>query len=135
MDADVVVKGREVMPEGATTLPARFYTHDSYFQREMESLFRRMWICAGRIEQVETPGQYILREVLGDSIIITSHAAGRVNAFYNVRRHRGTRLCTERAGSFGRSIQCPYHSWTYALDGTLIGAPHMDEVPHFSKAD
>jgi len=135
MEADVVVKGREVMPEGAATLPARFYTDDSFFQREMRSLFGRMWICAGRVEEVEAPGQYVLREVLGESIIITSNSAGRVNAFYNVCRHRGTRLCTEPAGSFGRSIQCPYHSWTYALDGTLIGAPHMDEVPHFSKAD
>lgn len=135
MEADVVVKGREVMPEGASTLPACFYTDEAYFQREMRELFGRMWICAGRVEQVAQPGQYILREVLGESVIVTSSAAGRVNAFYNVCRHRGTRLCTEAAGSFGRSIQCPYHAWTYDLEGTLIGAPHMDEVPHFAKAD
>jgi Rieske 2Fe-2S family protein len=135
METDVVVKGRDVMPKGASTLPARFYTDVTYFQREMEALFARMWICAGRVEQVAAPGQYILREVLGDSVIITSNARGEVNAFYNVCRHRGTRLCTEHEGSFGRSIQCPYHAWTYDLDGSLIGAPHMDEVPHFSKSD
>jgi len=135
MDADVVIKGREVMPEGAATLPARYYTDPAFFQREMDALFGRMWICAGRVEQVQQPGQYILREALGESVIITSNPSGGVNAFYNVCRHRGTRLCTESEGHFGRSIQCPYHAWTYDLDGRLIGAPHMEEVPHFSKAD
>jgi glycine betaine catabolism A len=135
METDVVVKPREVMPQGASTLPAPFYTDETYFRREMESLYARMWICAGRIEQIEKPGQFIVREVLGESIIITTNAAGKVNAFYNVCRHRGTKLCTEHEGTFGRSIQCPYHAWTYDLDGKLIGAPHMNEVPHFRKAD
>jgi len=135
MEADVVVKPREVMPPGATTLPASFYTDAAFFRREMDALFATMWICAGRVEQIATPGQFILREVLGEAVILTSNAAGRVNAFYNVCRHRGTKLCTEAQGAFGRSIQCPYHAWTYDLDGALIGAPHMDEVPHFSKTD
>ncbi len=135
METDVVVKPRDVMPQGASTLPAAFYTDETYFRREMESLYARMWICVGRLEQVERPGQFIVRDVLGESIIITSNAAGKVNAFYNVCRHRGTKLCTEHEGTFGRSIQCPYHAWTYDLDGSLIGAPHMDEVPHFSKQD
>ena len=135
MDSDVIVKPREVMPDGATTLPAPYYADDTYFRREMEALFATQWICAGRVEQVEAPGRFILREVLGESIIIASNAAGQVNAFYNVCRHRGTKLCTEQQGDFGRSIQCPYHAWTYDLDGRLIGAPHMDEVPHFSKQE
>ena len=135
MDADVVVKPRDVMPTGAATLPAAFYTDDTYYRREMERLFGRMWIVAGRTEEVARPGQFVLREVLGESVVITSNAAGAVNAFYNVCRHRGTKLCTEAAGTFAGSIQCPYHAWTYDLDGRLIGAPHMEEVPHFRKAD
>ena len=135
MDPEVIVKPREVMPAGATTLPAPFYVDASCFAREMDALFGRMWICAARVEQVERPGQFVVREVMGESIIITSSAAGRVDAFYNVCRHRGTRLCTEAEGTFGRRIQCPYHAWTYALDGSLVGAPHMDDVPHFAKAD
>lgn len=135
MEADVVVKPREVMPAGASTLPAPYYTDQSHYQREMEALFLRMWICAGRVEQVARPGQYIVRDVVGESVIITTNGAGQVSAFYNVCRHRGTKLCAEHEGSFGRSIQCPYHAWTYDLDGRLIGAPHMDEVPHFDKAD
>jgi Rieske 2Fe-2S family protein len=134
MESDVVVKPREVMPRGASTLPARYYTDERYFRRELESLFASLWICAGRVEQVEKPGQFILREVLGESIIITSNAAGRVNAFYNVCRHRGTKLCTDAHGTFGRSIQCPYHAWTYGLDGRLVAAPQMDEVEGFDKS-
>ena len=132
---DVVVKPRDVMPQGATTLPAAYYVDAEYFKREMEALFGRMWICAGRTEQVERPGQFFVREVLGEGVIVTRAASGRVHAFYNVCRHRGTKLCTEHEGTFAGSIQCPYHAWTYDLEGRLIGAPHMDEVPHFRKAD
>jgi glycine betaine catabolism A len=134
-DPDVVVKPRDVMPAGASTLPAPFYTDPAYFERELDALFRSMWICAGRAEEVERPGQFVLRDIAGDSVIITRSPDGRVHAFHNVCRHRGTRLCTEATGQFSGSIQCPYHAWTYGLDGRLIGAPHMDEVPHFRKED
>ena len=134
-DADITIKPRDVMPAGATTLPADFYTDQGRFRVEMDRLFTQDWICAGRVEQVESPGQFFLRELAGESIIITRSASGPLQAFYNVCRHRGTRLCTEAAGRFAGSIQCPYHAWTYALDGRLVGAPHMDEVPHFRKED
>jgi Rieske 2Fe-2S family protein len=133
--SDVVVKPRDVMPAGALTLPADYYVSAEYFEREMDRLFRRMWICAGRSEQVARPGQYFLRDVQGESVIVTRAGSGRVHAFHNVCRHRGTRLCTEPAGAFAGSIQCPYHAWTYDLEGRLAGAPHMDEVPHFRKED
>jgi Rieske 2Fe-2S family protein len=132
---DVFVKPRDVMPEGALTLPAPYYVDPEFFKREMNALFGRMWICAGRTEQVEHPGQFFLREVLGESIIVTRAPSGRITAFYNVCRHRGTKLCTEDAGTFAGSIQCPYHAWTYSLEGRLIGAPHMEEVPHFRKEE
>jgi Rieske 2Fe-2S family protein len=77
----------------------------------------------------------VLRELPGDSVILTRAQDGKVHAFHNVCRHRGTRLCTEHAGTFAGSIQCPYHAWTYGLDGRLLGAPHMDEVPHFRKEE
>ena len=134
-DADITIKPRDVMPAGATTLPADFYTDRDRFRVEMDRLFTQDWICAGRVEQVDSPGQFFLRDLAGESIIITRSASGAVQAFYNVCRHRGTRLCTEAAGRFAGSIQCPYHAWTYALDGRLVGAPHMDEVPHFRKED
>jgi Rieske 2Fe-2S family protein len=134
-DPEIVVKPRDVLPAGAQTLPAAFYADPTYFSREIDMLFRRMWICAGRSEEIARSGQFVLRDVAGDSLIVTRAAGGKPHAFHNVCRHRGTRLCTEPSGAFAGSIQCPYHAWTYALDGRLIGAPHMDEVPHFRKED
>ena len=132
---EIVVKARDVMPEGALTLPAEFYVSEARFATELDRLFRRMWICVGRGEEIAAPGQFVLRELPGDNIIVTRAQDGKVHAFHNVCRHRGTRLCTEHAGTFAGSIQCPYHAWTYGLDGRLLGAPHMDEVPHFRKED
>lgn len=65
METDLVIKPRDVMPPGATTLPAPFYTDDAYFRREMELLYARMWVSVGRTEQIEKPGQFIVRELLG----------------------------------------------------------------------
>ena len=128
------------MPEAARTLPAEYYTDPRYFAREMAQLFARMWVCAGRTEQIAAPGQFFVRDLLGEPVIITnsrSTAAPEpsVAAFFNVCRHRGTRLCAAPEGTFAGSIQCPYHAWTYDLEGRLIGAPHMDEVPHFRRDD
>jgi Rieske 2Fe-2S family protein len=109
------------------TLPARYYTDPEIFRGELESFFCRTWICAGRSEQVASAGDFFLREVAGESIVITRDAGGGLRAFYNVCRHRGTRICREREGSFPGRIQCPYHGWTYGLDGRLLGAPHMEE--------
>ena len=131
---DVVIKPRDPMPATARTLPAEFYVARGRFDREMQQLFARMWLAAGRVEQVEPAGRFFVREVLGERVIITSSASG-IRAFFNVCRHRGTALCVDDAGTFPGAIQCPYHAWTYDLDGRLIGAPHMDDVPHFVKAD
>ncbi len=108
------------------TLPARYYTDVSLFRREIESFFFEGWICAGRADNIPNPGDYFLREIAGESLIVVRRDAGSVEAFYNVCRHRGTRLCSSPEGSFAGRIQCPYHGWTYGLDGRLLGAPHMD---------
>jgi Rieske 2Fe-2S family protein len=134
-DTSIVVKPRATMPEDARTLPARYYTDVDLYKAEMDRLFGRMWFYVARSEEIERPGQFVVRELNGYNIVVTRNAGGRVTAFHNVCRHRGTRLCAEAAGKFAGSIQCPYHAWTYDLDGRLIGAPHMDEVPHFRKSD
>lgn len=124
------------MPAGATTLPARFYTSPRLFERELDLFFRSNWVLAGRAEEIPRKGDFFLRDLAGDSIIVTraGEQDASVRAFYNVCRHRGTRLCTEAAGHFAGSIQCPYHSWTYDLSGQLIGAPHMDGTDGFDRA-
>jgi len=134
-ESSIVIKPRDTMPEGARTLPARYYTDAELFKAELDRLFTRMWFYAGRSEEIARPGQFVVRELNGHNVIVTRSTAGRAVAFHNVCRHRGTRLCTEPAGQFAGSIQCPYHAWTYDLEGRLIGAPHMDEVPHFRKPD
>ena len=116
------------------TLPARFYTSPDLFQAEMETFFAGWWVCAGRAEWIANPGAYFLCNVAGESVIVTRDAAGSVHAFFNVCRHRGTRLCEQSEGDFSGRIQCSYHGWTYGLDGALLGAPHMDQ-PGFSRAD
>jgi Rieske 2Fe-2S family protein len=118
-----------------TTLPARFYTDLAHFRREVEHFFFGKWICAGRADQIPNRGDYFLRDVLGESVIVARDEHLRVNAFHNVCRHRGTRVCETPRGTFPGSIQCPYHAWTYDLAGALIGAPHMEDVEGFEKRD
>jgi Rieske 2Fe-2S family protein len=118
-----------------TTLPARAYTDASWFGLEMDRVFARMWIAAGRADHLSGPGSFVRRDVAGASVLIVRGADGTLRAFHNVCRHRGTRLCTERDGAFHGSIQCPYHAWTYGLDGRLLAAPQMDEVPEFDRSE
>jgi glycine betaine catabolism A len=77
----------------------------------------------------------VLVELAGESLIVLRDRAGAIHAHYNLCRHRGTRMCEQPAGRFGESIQCPYHAWTYALDGRLIAARHMQDAPGFERAD
>jgi glycine betaine catabolism A len=122
------------MSTAAKTLPARYYTDANLFAREMQTIFAQMWLCSGRAEQIPSPGEYFLSEVADESIIVTRENSGSIRAYYNVCRHRGTRMCAETKGKFAGRIQCPYHGWTYGLDGKLLGAPHMDE-PGFRRED
>ncbi len=123
-----------VVTSSPKTLPARYYTDPELFQQEVERFFFHSWICAGRTGQIREPGEYFLRDVCGESIIVTRDSAGVLRAFYNVCRHRGTRMCTSTEGKLAGRIQCPYHGWTYGLDGRLIGAPQMNEAD-FSRQD
>ncbi|HET9392843.1 MAG TPA: aromatic ring-hydroxylating dioxygenase subunit alpha [Candidatus Rubrimentiphilum sp.] len=116
---------------GARTLDSQWYCSPDIFARENERIFSRSWICAARIEDLEEPGRYVVREIAGESLILTADDARNVRAFYNVCRHRGTRLCADETGIFKGTIQCPYHAWTYGLDGALRVARNMDGVEDF----
>ena len=119
--------------QGAMTLAREYYLSPDIFRAEQERLFREKWVCVGRSEQVAQNGQYFLAAVADESLIVLRDQEGRLRSFYNICRHRGTRLCEAHAGRFSGSIQCPYHAWTYSTDGQLIGAPHMNEVAGFDK--
>jgi glycine betaine catabolism A len=118
-----------------TTLPGRAYTDEGWFAREMDRVFAAMWIAAGRAEALTGSGAFVRRDVAGASVLIVRGSDGSIKAFHNVCRHRGTRLCTDAEGVVRGSIQCPYHAWTYALDGRLLSAPQMDEVAGFERSD
>ena len=117
------------------TLPAHYYTDHAWFDAEMDRIFARMWINAGRIDPMVQRGTFVRRDVAKASVLIVADGEGGVRAFHNVCRHRGTRLCAPPAGVFSGSIQCPYHAWTYDLEGRLIGAPLMDDVSGFRRDD
>jgi glycine betaine catabolism A len=119
--------------KGASTLPGSYYTAHDVFQQELERIFYERWLCVGRAEQIPNPGDYFIQAVGQESLIIVGGQDGKPQGFYNVCRHRGTRICTTNSGHFPQSIQCPYHAWTYNLEGKLIGAPHMAEVEGFDK--
>lgn len=120
---------------GARTLPGRYYSAEETLADERERLFARHWICVGREHDIAEPGEFVTVTIAGESLIVVRDRAGEMHAFYNVCRHRGTRLCAEERGRFSQTIQCPYHAWTYSLDGTLVGAPHMADTPGFDTSD
>ena len=116
------------------TLPGEFYTSEALYREERERIFARRWACVGRADRLAQTGDYFLAEVAGESLIVVRDAGGP-RAFFNVCRHRGTRLCEEASGHLSGSVSCPYHGWTYGLDGRLLGAPHMADVDGFSKSE
>ena len=127
-------KTADTFASGARTMPQRYFVSPEVFAEEREKIFSRQWVLVGHLSQIPKAGDYLVQEVAGDSLIVLRDKNAVVRGFYNVCRHRGTRL-KEHACGHAAAIQCPYHAWTYGLDGKLIGAPHMDDVPGFDKAD
>ncbi len=118
------------------TLPREAYLAPASFEREREAIFLREWVCALRESELTRPGAHRVLELLGESVIVARTRAGELHAFFNVCPHRGARLCGEGRELLGPSgvlpngtLRCPYHAWTFALDGRLLSAPHFAEVP------
>src|SRR5438105_15365548 len=127
-------KTAETFAPGAKTLPQKYFISPEIFAKEEERIFSMQWVLAGHQSKIVQAGDYFTTQVASESVIVVRDQRSSIRGFYNTCRHRGTRLCPDPTGQV-RAIQCPYHAWTYALDGRLIGAPHMDEVPGFDKAD
>jgi Rieske 2Fe-2S family protein len=114
----------------ATQLPPAAFTDRSVFEWELENIFRG-WVCAGHVSAVDEPGKFVVREVGPDSVVVVGGEDGRPRAFLNACRHRGARIVEEREGKVRRRLRCPYHAWSYGLDGELKAAPHMDGIEDF----
>ena len=105
-------------------LEQAFYLDADVYRQDVERIVLRSWILVGHSSQIAEPGQFLVSEIAGESIIVVRNDAGEINALLNVCRHRGSRVCREDQGRTSRFV-CPYHAWTYDLDGQLVAAPRM----------
>jgi Rieske 2Fe-2S family protein len=117
----------------ARTLPGVVFNSPEVFGLEQAELFGRMWLCVGRAADVPHAGDFFTHQIAGESIIIARGGDGVLRAFYNVCRHRGTRIVSEARGQGLRRLLCPYHAWSYDLDGSLQQAPRMPD--NFRRED
>jgi phenylpropionate dioxygenase-like ring-hydroxylating dioxygenase large terminal subunit len=116
----------------AETLPAWCYTSPAFYRREVERIFMKVWNFVGSVHQIPNPGDYFTLTFVGIPLIILRDGAGTIRAFANSCRHRGSELLSESGNC--KAIVCPYHSWTYELDGALRGAPEMDKTHDFDRS-
>ena len=119
--------------ERAHAMPKSVYTSPEFLALEERHIFARDWLCAGRAESLPNPGDYLTMEITGEPVIVLRDRDGELRAMSNVCRHRMSTLLQGRGHV--RSIVCPYHAWTYNLDGTLRGAPAMAANEAFCKDD
>lgn len=109
-------------PNALRLLPREAYISAEVFEREMDRVFGRQWLYLGHVSQVPNVGDYFVEELCGESVIVLRESAERIRGYLNVCRHRGHRLCSEPAGH-KRVLTCPYHHWSYGLDGSLRRTP------------
>ena len=112
-------------PAGHSML-REFYSDQEVYRADCEAVWRSGWLFAGHSCEIGNPGQYITLEVDSDSILVMRDETGQARAFHNVCRHRGSLICEKAEGQF-KKLVCPYHRWTYNLDGQLFHAPGMQE--------
>jgi phenylpropionate dioxygenase-like ring-hydroxylating dioxygenase large terminal subunit len=119
----------KAVPASHRGLPPDAYVSDSFFARERETIFRRGWLCVGHSEDVPKPGDYASFELMGEPLMLVRGSDDTVRVLSRVCQHRAM-IVVEGTGN-ARSFPCPYHMWTYGLDGRLAGAPEMQKTPGF----
>jgi len=125
-----------LLGEVKKSLPASWYFDEAQFSRELDAIWYRDWVCVGRLEQLERVGDFFVASIGEQRIIITRAEDGELRAFHNTCRHRGALLCREDNGRFknGRII-CPYHTWTYSMEGQLLATPGRFETDDFDATE
>lgn len=126
---------RSLPPSVIATLPGSYYTDENIFALEQARVFETMWFCVARASDLGRPGAFRTVQVGRESVLVTRARDGSIRAFLNVCRHRGARIRTEESGEVKRSFQCPYHAWTYDLDGKLIAAPNLTKMPDIDRVE
>ena len=123
----------EIPIEKATTPPSAWYTDRQVLDVERATVFRRSWQAVGRLESLARPGDYISGSLAGEPYVALRGDDDRLHAFYNVCRHHAT--CVAQGDGNTRELVCPYHGWTYGLDGRLLKAPRMAGVEDFQREE
>jgi Rieske 2Fe-2S family protein len=117
------------------TLPGHTYTDPAIFDLEQEKIFEQMWFCAVRSADLPAAGNFRTVQIGRESVLVTRSRDGSLRAFLNICRHRGAKLCVEETGTVKRNFQCPYHAWTYGLDGKLVAAPNLTSMPDIDRTE
>jgi len=117
----------------AATIPSSWYTNKGFYDLELKTTFSRSWQLAARLDQVSQPGQYVTSDIAGEPIVIVRGNDGVLRGFFNVCRHHAAAVMTEPAGKAAQ-LRCPYHGWTYSLEGELKGTPDFTGVCNFDRA-
>jgi Rieske 2Fe-2S family protein len=119
------------------TLSGTDYAGQGTFDEERDRIWYAGWTCLGRSAEIAEPGDYLVRDLVGESIVVTRDRSGRPRAFYNVCAHRGTQLVDTEpdCGHVNKVFKCPYHAWSYDLEGRLVGTPNVHEDERFERAD
>jgi len=118
--------------EEAFTIPASWYVDERVAALERQFVFGGTWQVAAGVDQLKLPGQFVTRELAGEPIIVTRGNDGELRAFYNVCRHHAAAVVSETEGT-ANILRCPYHGWSYGLDGALKGAPEFEGVCGFDR--
>lgn len=118
----------------ASTIPSLWYTDERIFRREQETVFSRSWHVAARAYQFSKPGDYVTTEIAGEPIVIACGNDNQLRGFFNVCRHHAAAVITEAEGH-ANQMRCPYHGWTYSLEGELKGTPDFNDVCGFDRSE
>src|ERR1043165_2851938 len=117
----------------ASTIPASWYVDKKLYNLELKTVFSNTWQLAARTDQVNQPGQYVTTDIAGEPIVVVRGNDGVLRAFFNVCRHHAAAVMTEPEGKAAQ-LRCPYHGWTYSLEGELKGTPDFNGVCDFDRA-
>src|SRR5687768_4433494 len=117
----------------ASTIPASWYVNNDLYELELKTVFSNTWQLAARVDQVAEPGQYVTTDVAGEPIVVVRGNDDILRAFFNVCRHHAAAVMTEPHGKAAQ-LRCPYHGWTYSLEGELKGTPDFSGVCDFDRA-
>src|SRR5215475_8711103 len=132
--ADIIATYNPNAPlEEASTIPASWYTDKRIYELELQSVFARSWQFAARIDQLQAPGQYVTTEIAREPIVVVRGSDHKLRGFFNVCRHHAAAVMTEPAGT-ANQLRCPYHGWTYSLEGLLKGTPDFSGVCNFERS-